>query len=601
MFYKHRSNDYKNNSKLSDRKIFGGELKYIEGYPVVFLKGTYYTMGLQYGLLLKKEIRELYKKNQNRKTEVIKHLPWYMKPISGFIMALVAGYSLLRIPPKYLKEIAGLALGSKVPFTDILTAAFGGVVFDAACTSIFVKYKGTILHAHNLDFEPAYLGLYPAIVIYNHPKKLKYMHLGVAGVPGMFHGINEKGISVAVNYGDGTYNKENKGLPMGYKLREILEKATSIDDVEAILKKAGPDELGWIITVGSSIEKKCATFDIFDGIIVRRDYPMEGTAYVLNDIFSPERLQDISLSKKYLQISRGAGLYNIARRERLDKYLKKHSIQSIDDMIELLRDYDLAKYKKFTGSLNSTIVNERTLHTIIFDNNSCKVFIAAAEGYSALSDLISFDLLSGEGKLYKEAEKEFRSDSLKKFMEWYSLYQEISLVHTVTQGISRRFSFVKFKTPDFSSVINDSIVAQCSNPRELWSLFRLWNHGKEVKTEVIINSSTRLIEKFKELAVLYIIKAKALTRIKQYKEAEDTLLQSLKCKIISPYDRIHIYNDLAGIYLKIKEKEKAREYAQKNIEVIETLSCKYSCGDKTGKIYSEMKKLIKKSSLKKLK
>jgi hypothetical protein len=327
-----------------------------------------------------------------------------MKPISGFYNGPCSWIFPFTHSPKILKGNCWPCPWQQGSLYRYSHSSLGGVVFDAACTSILVKYKGNILHAHNLDFEPAYLGLYPAIVVYNHPKKLKYMHLGVAGVPGMFHGINEKGISVAVNYGDGTYNKENKGLPMGYKLREILEKATSIDDVEAILKKAGPDELGWIITVGSSIEKKCATFDIFVGIIVRRVYPMEGTAYVLNDIFSPERLQDISLSKKYLQISRGAGLYNIARRERLDKYLKKHSIQSIDDMIELLRDYDLAKYKKFTGSLNSTIVNERTLHTIIFDNNSCKVFIAAAEGYSALLTLFPLIFYLGR-KLYKEARR----------------------------------------------------------------------------------------------------------------------------------------------------------------------------------------------------
>ncbi|OQA94148.1 MAG: hypothetical protein BWY23_02803 [Spirochaetes bacterium ADurb.Bin218] len=186
-------------------------------------------------------------------------------------------------------------------------------------------------------------------------------------------------------------------------------------------------------------------------------------------------------------------------------------------------------------------------------------------------------------------------------MEWYCAYQEVSLVSTVSEGISRRFPFVKFKDADFSRVINESFVKKCRNPRELWSIFRLWNHGSKIKAEDILKSCDGLIKKYRELAILYIIKAKALAKLKLNKEAEETLLQSLKCQIISPYDKIHIYNDLAEIYLKLKNKKMALKYAQENIKLIDSLSCKYSCGDKTGKIYRNMKRLTEKSGLEKLK
>jgi predicted choloylglycine hydrolase len=155
-------------------------------------------------------------------------------------MALVAGYSALRVPRKYRRELIALSRGSGVAFMDIATTAFGGVGVDAACTSVLAGGKNGLLHAQNLDFEPAYLGEFPVTVEYNSPGKFRYMHLGIAGIPGIFHGMNEKGISVTVNYGDGTYNRANKGLPMGYKLREILERARCIDDVERILMKQAP-------------------------------------------------------------------------------------------------------------------------------------------------------------------------------------------------------------------------------------------------------------------------------------------------------------------------------------------------------------------------
>ena len=184
-------------------------------------------------------------------------------------MALVAGYSVFRMPRKYRRELVAMARGSGVSFIDMASTAFGGVIFDAACTSVLAGVEKGVIHAQNLDFEPAYLGEFPVIVEYDHPGKFRYMHLGIAGIPGMFHGMNEKGISVTVNYGDGTYNGGNTGLPMGYKLREILERAENIEDVQRILHETGPDELGWIVTVASASERCGAVFDIFNGEITK--------------------------------------------------------------------------------------------------------------------------------------------------------------------------------------------------------------------------------------------------------------------------------------------------------------------------------------------
>jgi tetratricopeptide (TPR) repeat protein len=597
MFFMNRANYYTEKviTEGGVKRFRNGELAYSCGYPLLKLRGSYYSMGLQYGVLLRNEIKQLYGRNNDRKAEVMSALPWYMRPAGGIIMALVAGYSALRVPRKYRRELSALSKGSGVAFMDIATAAFGGVVFDAACTSVLAGGRKGLLHAQNLDFEPAYLGEFPVIVEYNHPGKLRYMHLGIAGIPGIFHGMNEKGISVTVNYGDGTYNRENKGLPMGYKLREILERAESIDDVERILHETGPDELGWIVTVGSSCEKCGAVFDIFNGEIVRTPFSGKGSEFVLNNIFSPERTGNSGLSKKYLQISRGEGLYNLARADRLKKIPGKKGIRSADEMINFLRDYDFYGYRKFCGSMNATIVNERTLHTIIFDYADSAVYFSSAQGYSALSRIVRYDFSNGGAVSYMEPAPEFESDELKSFLQWYCSFQDASIIGTVTEGISRRFSFVKFKDPDFSGVVKSAHTASCRNPRELWSLFRIWKRSRiAIDPEDILRSCDKMIKRYPDLAILGIIKGNMEKSLKRYDAAAKTFESTLRCCIISGYDKIHIYHDLVKLYGRSGKQEKALKYARMNIMLIESLTERYSSGDITGRIYKKMKSIVEK-------
>lgn len=576
------------------RRFRDGELRFSCGYPLLRLRGSYYSMGLQYGVLLRDEISGLYGRNNERKSEVMKALPWYMRPAGGFIVALVAGYSVFRMPRKYRRELVAMARGSGISFIDMASTAFGGVIFDAACTSVLAGGENGVIHAQNLDFEPAYLGEFPVIVEYDHPGKFRYMHLGIAGIPGMFHGMNEKGISVTVNYGDGTYNGGNTGLPMGYKLREILERAENIDDVQGILHETGPDELGWIVTVASASERCGAVFDIFNGEIVKSCFSGDGCKFVLNNIFSPERTGNYELSKKYLQISRGEGLYNLAREERIRKITAGKGIRSVDEMINFLRDYDLYGYRKFCGSMNATIVNERTLHTIIFDHYNAAVYLSSAEGYSSLSRIVRYDFNRGEIVSYREPAPEFESDELKNFLEWYCSFQDASIIGTVTEGISRRFRFVKFREPDFSPVVKNSHSASCRNPRELWSLFRIWKRSRRsINPEDILRSCGIMIKKYPDFAILYIIKGNIEKSLKKTSDAMNTFETALRCDIISNYDRIHIYNDLFKLSLKSGMKDKALKYAESNVKLIDSLSDRFSSGDITGRIYHRMKSYLK--------
>jgi len=567
-----------------------GGLKFHHGFPVITLEGNYYEMGLQYGVLLKYEMEKLYNENRKRGDDIIKALPWYIKPLGGLVMSVVAGYSAKRIPRKYRKELSGLVKGSGISFNEIAAAAFGGVIFDAACTAVLSRVDGGILHGQNLDFEPSYLGNYPVIVEYRPEGKNRYVNFGITGVPGMFHGVNEKGISLTVNYGDGTFNGENRGLPMGYKIREILESSENLDQVESILRDFKPDELGWIVTACSAEEKSAAVFDIFNGDVVRSNFSGDKHKYVLNRIFCSDRLGNYDFSKKYLQISRGEGIYNLARVNSAENYFKERSINTVDDMLHFLADFDLYHYKKMPGSMNTTIVNERTLHTLIFDWRDFSVYFASAPGYSSLSAIYKYNFKSSSLDFYREPLPEFGSIDLQGFMEWYSSYQKAYLISTVAKGIERKFSYIKFKKPDYSVILDEIDLTTYHNPRELWSLFRIWKSDRRaISFKDVIYSCTKAIERYPDFAILYTIKGSIETSLHRYNDALESFNKALNCPIISDYDRIHIFNDLVSLYKKTGDRERALDAAVKNIKLIESLIERYSMGGIVERIYNRMK------------
>jgi hypothetical protein len=98
----------------------------------------------------------------------------------------------------------------------------------------------------------------------------------------------------------------------------------------------------------------------------------------------------------------------------------------------------------------------------------------------------------------------------------------------VTEGISRRFSFVKFKEPDFSAVVKNARTASCRNPREVWSLFRIWKRSRtSISPEDILSSCDKMIKRYPELAILRIIKGNIEKSLKRYNYAAKTFESAL--------------------------------------------------------------------------
>ncbi|MCP4129819.1 MAG: hypothetical protein GY754_02265 [bacterium] len=580
------------------KKFRGGELHYQEGMPLVTLHGTYYEMGLQYGVLLKDEIQEFFAINNRCKNEVIAKIPWYFRPFAGIAEKIIAWYNSKRIPRKYRSEIKGLSRGSGVPYNDVAFVAFGGVVFDAGCTALLSRSEkpgGSLLHGQNLDFEPYYLGNFPVIMEYNPQGKFRYVNFGIRGVPGMFHGINKNGISITVNYGDGAYNRKNNGLPMGYKIREVLEGAAALKDADAILRSHETDEPGWIVTIGSAFEKTGAVYDIFDNIIERSDLNEKENMYALNRIFSKDRHPDMKNSKKYLPISRGEGTYNLVRAETMEKLLRRKKIENIDDMISCLGNMDLSGYSDCVGSLNATIVNERTQHTLIFDAANYSVYFASAPGYSALSTIYQYDIKTSRVSVYKQENPKRGAGDIKRFLHWYGEYQEVLLVNRILAGVQNKFRFIKLPPGGFERILKQSDLSLDLNPRELWSFYLIWKQDRNaINNTQLISAIDKTISRYSDYAILYIMKGNILRKSREPSSAIPCYEQALQAKILSGYDRIHIYRDLVYLYEKSGNKTKAAERSKQCLDLVEDLQREYCAGKKVEEIYRDIRKYVRK-------
>jgi tetratricopeptide (TPR) repeat protein len=160
----------------------------------------------------------------------------------------------------------------------------------------------------------------------------------------------------------------------------------------------------------------------------------------------------------------------------------------------------------------------------------------------------------------------------------------------VAKGIERKFPFIKFKKPDYSKVLNDIDLSAWHNPRELWSLFRIWKSDRRaISFKDVIFSCEKAIEQYPDFAILYTIKGSIQASLQRFDDAVESFKKAQDCSIISDYDRIHILNELVTLYRKTGYSDLALDAAVRNIKLIESLSDQYSMGSIVSRIYDRMK------------
>lgn len=200
-------------------------------FPLIYLKGSSYEIGLQHGRALSTQIKDFAQKGVRFTSaytpitlEEVKQLSrLYLQPIQAFSSSLA-------------EELQGIADGSGVSIEEIIflhiraELMFRGVGCTTYALSGSVTREGQVISGQNLDWDPALegLGVFLKIIPNHGPSALIFTYPGNVG----YLGINSEGLSVGLNLLLTPGNQV--GIPPYFLIRTFLGKGRDRDCLEVV-------------------------------------------------------------------------------------------------------------------------------------------------------------------------------------------------------------------------------------------------------------------------------------------------------------------------------------------------------------------------------
>jgi isopenicillin-N N-acyltransferase-like protein len=228
-----------------------GRLEMIDGTRVLFLKGSPEEMGRQHGELLKPQIRDVAEKilyGVGVGSSFAKG-NWFFGEIEGAQARLLP-----HMNEKYLREADAIAAAVGMHPQEARMANFFPELFHCSGFALMnsATKDGHVYHGRVLDYMKG-VGLEQNAVVIVHQPDYGHAWVNVtyAGFVGTVTAMNEKGISIG-EMGGGGYGKWD-GKPMAHLLREVMEKATTLDEAVAIMRNSPRTcEYYYVISDGKS-------------------------------------------------------------------------------------------------------------------------------------------------------------------------------------------------------------------------------------------------------------------------------------------------------------------------------------------------------------
>lgn len=236
-----------------------GELKYINGLPVLTVAGTPEEIGEQTAVLGVKAGNKLL----GYPEDVLKSMLKASVPAAAYDTAYKTawryfsdtGTAMVRnFPPDYKKEMDSLIKTGQFNRTQVVV---GNTMFDAknvllelqkmfGCSVLTVEPErsatGGMLFGRNLDFPTVgYLNEYSLVTVCKPEGKHAFVSVGFPGVLGCLSGMNDAGLTLAVlevyQASDESAKFDAKGTPYALCFRKLLEECTTIEEAEKALRE----------------------------------------------------------------------------------------------------------------------------------------------------------------------------------------------------------------------------------------------------------------------------------------------------------------------------------------------------------------------------
>jgi len=251
-----------------------GRLETIDGTRVLFLKGTPEDMGHQQGTLLKREIRDL--------TDHILYgvgVGSSFEKGTWFFGEIESAQKRLNpfMDERYFREMDALADASGLAREEVRLANFFPELFHCSGFAVFGKATedGRMYHGRILDYLRG-LGLEQnaTVMVIQPDKGNAWVNVGYAGCIGSVTAMNEKHLAIGEMGGRGQGQWDGK--PMAELVREVMEKANTLDEAVEIMRK-GPRTCEYYYVISDAKSKRAvgiaATPQTFETIWPGRGHP----------------------------------------------------------------------------------------------------------------------------------------------------------------------------------------------------------------------------------------------------------------------------------------------------------------------------------------
>jgi isopenicillin-N N-acyltransferase-like protein len=333
--------------RYPEGKYGKGELKYINGLPVVFITGSPEELGEQMAhLIAKPAVRLLDFPRDFLKSEG--------SEAAYPFLVFTARAMLSHFPDDYRKELESAVKTSGLNRDAVIV---GNTMFDikklTGCSTLQVEAARSAtrqpLFGRNLDLPTlGYLHEYSLVLIAHPDGKHAFASVNFPGLLGCLSGMNDAGLTLAAlevfSSRDGAAKFDAGGVPYALSYRRVLEECTTVAEAEKLLRSIRRTTMN---NLAICDKHEMAIFEITPkSIVVRR--PLAGICACTNHFRTPELASSLQC-KRF-------------------------------DALEKCRDQASLNIPDIIKRLHAANQGEMTLQTMIFEPATLRLHLAIGKG-----------------------------------------------------------------------------------------------------------------------------------------------------------------------------------------------------------------------------